>query len=188
MRPPGEWGPNEFAQFTEGELHETMMGAMPGSNYYEWAKAELEHRERRIRTVPSNTGGPNPGVPLVTYNVVNIGTAVHSPVQQGGARSMQSQGAVPGCEERPSLVRLVDELTAHLDELSLDAGQERKANAQIATLRAQLTDEPDPAIVRQAGRTLRNITEGAIASLVAAAAQPTVWHWVQEAMVALFPN
>jgi uncharacterized protein (TIGR02391 family) len=47
MRPPGTWGPKEFAQFTEDELHETMMGAQPGSNYFEWAKAELEHRDRR---------------------------------------------------------------------------------------------------------------------------------------------
>lgn len=41
------WGPNEFAQFTEDELHETMMGAEPGSNFFEWAKAELQHRDRR---------------------------------------------------------------------------------------------------------------------------------------------
>ena len=26
MRPAGLWGPKEFAQFTEDELHETMMG------------------------------------------------------------------------------------------------------------------------------------------------------------------
>ena len=47
MRPQGTWGPKEFAQFTEDELHETMMGAQPGSNYFEWAKAELEHRDRK---------------------------------------------------------------------------------------------------------------------------------------------
>jgi len=31
----GTWGPKEFAQLTEEELHETMMGAQPGSNYFE---------------------------------------------------------------------------------------------------------------------------------------------------------
>jgi hypothetical protein len=46
LRPPGSWGPKEFAQFTEDELHDTMMGAQPGSNYFEWAKAELDHRDR----------------------------------------------------------------------------------------------------------------------------------------------
>src|ERR1700722_11357092 len=75
------------------------------------------------------------------------------------------------------LGRLVTEFSSHLDDLNLEARQKRKAEAQIATLKAQLSDEPDPVIVRQAGRTLRNITEGAIASLIATAAQPTIWHW-----------
>jgi hypothetical protein len=60
------------------------------------------------------------------------------------------------------------------------------ARAQIATIEAQLSDQPDPVIVRQAGRTLRNITEGAIAGLIAAAVQPTVWDWIQAAMARLF--
>ena len=68
----------------------------------------------------------------------------------------------------------------------MDTRQKLKANAQIATLKAQLTDEPDPVIVKQAGRTLRNITEGAIGSLLATAAQPTVWAWVREIMPRLF--
>lgn len=57
MKPPGTWGPKEFAQFTEDELHETMMGAQPGSNYFEWAKAELEHRDRR-RAIGANAVSP----------------------------------------------------------------------------------------------------------------------------------
>ncbi|MGD0519822.1 MAG: hypothetical protein ABSA48_01080 [Terracidiphilus sp.] len=40
--------------------------------------------------------------------------------------------------------------------------------AQIATIKAQFTyDQLDPVIIKQAGRTLRNITEDAIGSLVA---------------------
>jgi len=80
------------------------------------------------------------------------------------------------------LARLVKELAAHLSELNLDAQQNQRAEAQIAALRAELTGNPDPAIVRQAGRTLRNITEGAIGSLLATAAQPGVWHWVHQAL------
>src|SRR5664279_490298 len=49
-----------------------------------------------------------------------------------------------------------------------------------ATLKAELAGQPDPGIVRQAGRTLRNITEGAIGSLLAASAQPGLWHWIQQ--------
>ncbi len=50
MRPPGLLGPKQFAQLTDDELHEEMMGAHPGSNYFEWAKAELEHRDRKRQT------------------------------------------------------------------------------------------------------------------------------------------
>ncbi|MGD0010467.1 MAG: hypothetical protein ABSE93_18215 [Terriglobia bacterium] len=85
------------------------------------------------------------------------------------------------------LATLVTEFTNHLDDLNLNVRQKQKAQAQIATLKAQLTDEPDPLIVQQAGRTLRNITESAIASLLATAAQPAVWHTVQ-GLLARFPH
>jgi hypothetical protein len=88
-------------------------------------------------------------------------------------------------EIRPNdLTRLVTEMAAHLDELNLDAGQKQRAEAQIAALKAELTGDPDPTIVRQSARTLRNITEGAIGSLLAAAAQPGIWHWIHQALAA----
>lgn len=93
-----------------------------------------------------------------------------------------SQAASIGLQPQ-DLTRLVEELTNHLDELNLDAHQKKRAEAQIATLRAQLTDEPDSVIVMQAGRTLRNITEGAIGSLLAAAAQPAVWQWIHQTLI-----
>jgi hypothetical protein len=80
----------------------------------------------------------------------------------------------------------VTEFTNDLDELSLDARQKQKAEAQIATLKAPLTDEPDSVIVKQAGHTLRKITEGAIGSLLAAAVQPALWQWIQQVMAAYF--
>ena len=80
------------------------------------------------------------------------------------------------------LNRLINELTAHLDELNLDLRQKQRAEAQIATLKVELAGEADPAIVKQAGQTLRNITEGAIGSLLATAAQPGIWHWIHQAL------
>ncbi len=82
--------------------------------------------------------------------------------------------------DTPDLARLVTDLSKHLDELNLEDRQKQRAEAQIAALRAELAGgEPDPAFVRQAGRTLRSITEGAIGSLLAAAAtQPTTWQWI----------
>jgi hypothetical protein len=253
------WGPKEFAQFTEEELHATMMESQPGSNYFEWARAELEHRDRRPRVVQNNalrllqaiydctSGQDNPvfvteldiglgeeeakvawrylkekgliqtfklpytarvnaagvdaienarrhpdvpasGFPLTNYNVVNIGTAIHSPVQQAGERSIVSHVTPLGGEELSTLGRLVAELTSHLGELELDARQKQKAEAQVATIKAQLGNDPNPVIVQEAGCTLRSIIEGAIASLIANAAQPTVWHWVHQAMANLFPK
>jgi hypothetical protein len=89
-----------------------------------------------------------------------------------------SQSATAAIQPQ-DLATLVKELTTHIHELHLDAGRQRMAEAQIATLKAQqLADEPDAVIVQQAGRTLRNITEGAIGSLLATAAQPGVWHTI----------
>jgi len=133
---------------------------------------------------------PVHGFPAVSYNIVNnttnIGTALNSPIQQAGPLSTQSQTTSFTSQERTDLTRLVDEFTAHLAELGLDARANQKVNAQLATLRAQLIDEPDRIIVQQAGRSLRNITEGAIGSLVAAAAQPTVWPLLGDIMTRLF--
>jgi len=134
---------------------------------------------------------PIHGFPSVSYNIVNntttIGTAINSPVQQAGERSAQSQQTIYTIEDRANLIRFVDQFTAHLHELNLDARDNQKANAQLATLRAQLIDEPDQIIVQQAGRTLRNVTEGAIGSLIATAVQPTVWSWESGIMASLFP-
>lgn len=85
------------------------------------------------------------------------------------------------------LARLVTGLTEHLDELNLEALQKERAQAQIAALRVELSGgEPDPAIVKQAGGTLRSITEGAIGSLLATAAiQPTVWQRIHHMLESL---
>jgi hypothetical protein len=134
---------------------------------------------------------PSADFPSVSYNIVystmHVGTMSNSPVQLGGVQSTQSQNVTYSANDISDLVRLVSELTSHLEELHLDARQNQRAEAQIATLRAELTAEPDPTIIKQAGRTLRNITEGAIGSLLATAAQPTVWLWVHEIMHRLFP-
>lgn len=143
-----------------------------------------------IESAERHPDQPSPNFPSVTYNIVyntmHVGTMSNSPVQQAGVQSTQNQKITYGAKELSDLSRLVSELTSHLDELQIEVRQKQKAKAQIATLKAQLTDEPDPVIVRQAGRTLRSVTEGAIGSLIASAAQPTVWTWVGEVMRRLF--
>lgn len=83
------------------------------------------------------------------------------------------------------LQRFVVEFAQHLNELSLDVRQQRRAEAQITAIGVELGGEPDPGIVRQAAKTLRNITEGAIASLIATAAQPAVWQWIHKVLTTL---
>jgi AbiTii len=83
------------------------------------------------------------------------------------------------------LGKLVTEFTNHLDELKLDQRQLQRAEAQLAIIKTELSGEPDATIVKQAGRSLRAITEGAISSLLATAAmQPTVWHWIHQTLAA----
>jgi hypothetical protein len=64
--------------------------------------------------------------------------------------------------------------------LKLDEHQKHRIEAQLIALKAESSSEPDSAMIRQAGRTIRNISEGAIGSLLATAAQPTVWLWIHE--------
>jgi hypothetical protein len=118
--------------------------------------------------------------PSVTYNTINVHQMVTSTIQQGGAGATMT--TTYSGEQVENLRKLVAVFAGHLAELKLDEGKERAARAQVATIQAQLGDEPDPVIVKQAGRTLRNITEGAIGSLVATATEPTIWHWVQGVM------
>jgi hypothetical protein len=82
------------------------------------------------------------------------------------------------------LVRFVKEFSAHLRELALDEHQAQRAEAQIEVLKTELEGNPDDAVIAQAGRTLRNITEGAVGSLIATATQPTIWHWIHQMLLA----
>lgn len=101
-------------------------------------------------------------------------------------QSTENQNVTCSAQDIAELRRFVKEVASHMGELQLDAALKRKAEPQLATLQAQLADEPDPMIVKQAGRTLRKILEGAVVRLLAGAAQPIVWAWIHVAMQKLF--
>jgi hypothetical protein len=111
--------------------------------------------------------------------VLNIFYAPVGNVAQGSEAFSQSSAF--GIQPQ-DLSRLVNDLVGHLAELNLDAQQQQRAEAQIAALKAELAGKPDPTIVMQAGRTLRNIIEGAVGSLLAAGIQPSLWHSVQQTL------
>lgn len=83
------------------------------------------------------------------------------------------------------IAKLAADFASHLHELHLTERQKQRAEAQLAILKTESTADPDLGIVKQAVHTLRSITEGAIGSLVATAAQPTVWHWIQQMLATL---
>lgn len=83
------------------------------------------------------------------------------------------------------LAKLVTEFRRHLQELNLTERQKERAEAQLKILKTESAADPDLGIVKQAAISLRSITEGAIGSLIAAAAQPTVWHWIHRMLAAL---
>ena len=117
-------------------------------------------------------------------NAIHVGSAVNSQIQQS-IDSNSQQTITYNLPSNDDLKRLVELLGGHLSELKLSTSDEKKAKAQLATIEAQLQDEPNPSIVKEAVKTLRNITEGAIGSLIASAMQPTIWTTVQTLLVAL---
>jgi hypothetical protein len=137
---------------------------------------------------------PQPGFGLVSYNtIINTtinNTIVHhmegSTIQQAGAHSTLVQSVTYSQQDLDDLRRALDLLEKHVNELGLEEAAKRKALVQVATLKAQLTDEPDSVIIKQAGRTLRNITEGVIGGLIANGVQPSIWQFVGGVFVRLF--
>jgi hypothetical protein len=72
MLPRGLWGPKEFTDMTDEELHQVKMGSQFGSNYWAWATAEQEERERK-RLVPPPT---TINISQSTIATLNLGTVV----------------------------------------------------------------------------------------------------------------
>ena len=120
----------------------------------------------------SNHLNHSTGTQVVNNNTVNIGTAINSPVTQAIGSTVSQSFQMPTPDQLAILLRALND---HISDLHLSDVDRRRVLAQAATISAQLTDEPNPQIVKEAGRTIKNITEGAIGSMIASAAQPGIW-------------
>lgn len=120
----------------------------------------------------------------VNHNYINIKQAINSPITQG-ISSSQNITTNYATASKDELVDFINSFRENLADLQLSTQEERKVNAQLATIEAQLLDEPNQEILKQALGTIKNITEGAIGSLLATAAQPGVWAGIQ-ALLAIF--
>jgi hypothetical protein len=166
---------------TSGEKFEQLISAVKNRVLDFSLKIEAENPEAGEAPPNSQPVAQEKLQPLVQ----NIFYAPVGNLAQNSDHFSQISGVGLSSED---LGRLAAELAQHLDELKLNDRDRQKAKAQIAVLKAELAGEPDLGVVRQAGRTLRNITEGAIGSLLATAAQPTVWVWIHQMLQNLGAN
>jgi len=108
-------------------------------------------------------------------------------IQQAGPHSTQHQTITYNSQELAELRQAIEILEQHIDELKLDAAANRKALAQVGTIKAQLTDDkPSPFIIMEAGKSLRNITEGVIGGLLASGIEH--WQLVHDVLTRMFPS
>ena len=125
---------------------------------------------------------PPPGFGPVTYNFTI--QHMHGGVQVAGAHSIQHQ-TIYSSQDFADLRQAIETLEQHFDELKLDDAAKRKALAQVGTIKAQLTDDkPNPTIIKEAGKSLRNITEGVIGGLIVEGI--THWQFVQDVLTRMF--
>jgi hypothetical protein len=137
----------------------------------------------KAREQPSQ---PPPGFGSVTYNTVHIHHMQGGAIQQAGAHSAQHQTITYNSKDLDDLRQAIEILEKHIDELNLHAAAKRKALVQVDTLKAQLgDDEPNPTILKEAGRTLRNITEGAIGGVIATGVTEH-WQLVHDVLTRMF--
>jgi hypothetical protein len=110
---------------------------------------------------------------------INIGTNSNSPIQQLGDRAVGTQSVTYNIS-RDDLQQVVALFRDHGSELNLDPRAQRQTDSYVATIEAQLEqDKPNPVIVREAGKSLKTIAEGAIGSIIAAGATNlSVWQWL----------
>jgi len=139
-----------------------------------------------LETAKQSPNQPAPGFGPVTYNTINIHHMEGSSIQQAGSHSTQAQSATYGQQDFDDLKRALDLLEQNFEQLRLDAATAKSARAQIGTLKAQLINEPNPVILKEAGKTLRNVTEGVVGGLITTAVQPGIWQFVQDVLARLF--
>ena len=155
-----EWNRDRLTSVAEALLKEGSVLNPTGAMLHVDLSSSARKRAEQSSREPSG----------VTYN---IGEMHNSPLQHISSSGYGTQTTTYSSDDLRSIVALYRQ---HVDELGLDDAQRRKADAQVATIEAQLMDEPDPAIIESAGKSLKTIVEGAIggAAGTAIAAAP-VW-------------
>jgi len=144
--------------------------------------AHMMEKARREPQQPINLNFFGP----VSLQNLEVGQMQNSVIQQAGAQSTLSQSISFNRQDLDDVRQALELLEKYINDLGLNDAAKRKALALVATLNAQLADDPDPVIFKQAGRSLRNIIEGVIAGLVASGIQPPIWSFIDSVFKRLF--
>jgi hypothetical protein len=99
-----------------------------------------------------------PEVPPVANNSISVGTMTGSVIQQGSPGASQSGDFKVNVE---GVTTALHRFESELGKQSLDEDKMTAVAADVATIKAQLTKpSPSMSILREAGKSLRNIIEG----------------------------
>ena len=88
--------------------------------------------------------------------------------------------------KRESLERLIDVFEKRLSDLDLDRRIEEEVKTQIATIKTELAGGANPRIIKEAGKSLRSITEGVIGNLITRGIETAVWFEIYQTMIENF--
>lgn len=123
------------------------MGPQVGITHYGIMEAE-----ERLQ----NPSSPSARFPAI--NIINVGQMVGSNIQQGStASSLISVARV----DVPAVASLVEALERALREAQLESRQRADAEAELATIQAQLkSSNPKPSILKESVETLKTIVQG----------------------------
>lgn len=140
-----------------------------------------------LAQVKTNHTQPSAHLPAyVTINNYNVQNPVNSPVAMAGGGATISQTTNYSSSDLGEIRRVIDLVEQHLSDLALNERAEKNARAMMASIRAQFeAAEPNSTVLREAGRSLRTIVEGAVGSLAASAVQ-TKWPAIVAGLAALF--
>jgi hypothetical protein len=100
-------------------------------------------------------------------NIINIQSMVNSSIQQASPGATQT--ATYNSSDLKGLGTILDELTNSLSGLKLSEQSNAELRADITAINAQLVSpNPKGVIIKEAGKSIRNILEGTTGSLIAA--------------------
>src|SRR5208337_3057300 len=117
------WDGNTFEHMVQALEHDGLITVQHHNRYVNLTVAGRRRAESLLYTSSA-----------LTQNTINVGTAINSPMQQGGAHAIMTQLTSYTREDSNNLRHLVEIFEKHIDELGLDPTARRRAAVQVATI------------------------------------------------------